>query len=260
MVVALAWCAMRRIRDFGILVTTVAGAGVLLGVMASGAQGAQSAAMPRFGNPDGHFPVPAAGRAVEHQPPQPCHRPRHPSQLHLGGRRPGRRRGRDHQVQLRREAGHDRDARDRQRAQDQASGRPRRRRPGHAQRRWQAPHPVLRHLPGQVVHRRLRQPAVSRRSWSRTSPSRTASTARTRPTAPPTRRSAGTAAWTAAAPSTPRAASSRRSTHGSSATGATATALTSAAAPSACSRSTRTGRSTSPATPSPAAAAPTARR
>lgn len=44
---------------------TLAGAGVLLGAMASGAQGAQSPAMPRFGNPDGHFPVPAAGRAVD---------------------------------------------------------------------------------------------------------------------------------------------------------------------------------------------------
>ena len=65
---------------------------------------------------------------------------------------------------------------------------------------------------------------------------------------------------TAAAPSSPRAASSRSSTLASSATAATSPAPTSAVRPSARSACTRTGPSTSPTTPSAAAGAPTAAR
>lgn len=64
---------MRRIRDFGILLATVAGAGGLavamlpaLGATSAPASGPASVerALPDFGNPAGHFPVPKAGRAA----------------------------------------------------------------------------------------------------------------------------------------------------------------------------------------------------
>ena len=64
----------------------------------------------------------------------------------------------------------------------------------------------------------------TRRSWCRTSPSKTASPTRTRPPARPTPPSAGTAASMAAAPFMLKGASSRRSTRASSGTGATVTA------------------------------------
>jgi hypothetical protein len=68
---------MLRMRGWGVLLAGLTGAGVLAGAMVSG-QGVparlQAAAntaalsrpgsMPHFGNPAGHFPVPAAGRAV----------------------------------------------------------------------------------------------------------------------------------------------------------------------------------------------------
>jgi hypothetical protein len=74
--------AVRRIRRFAILLAALAGTGGLAGAMASGAQGAPVAAahpraaagtslaaarpgaLPGFGNPRGHFPVPPGGRAV----------------------------------------------------------------------------------------------------------------------------------------------------------------------------------------------------
>ena len=73
--------AVRHIGRFGILLAALTGMGGLAGAMASGAQGApvsaerpgaasqsaavaRSGAVPRFGNPNGHFPVPPAGRAV----------------------------------------------------------------------------------------------------------------------------------------------------------------------------------------------------
>jgi hypothetical protein len=74
--------AVRHIGRFGILMAALAGMGGLAGAMASGAQGApvsaerpwaaasqslaaaHSGAVPGFGNPNGHFPVPPAGRAV----------------------------------------------------------------------------------------------------------------------------------------------------------------------------------------------------
>ena len=73
---------MRRIRGLGILAAAVLGTGTLVGVMVSEAQGAPAGAvqppapaaaasgasrvgvLPDFGNPNGHFPVPSAGRAV----------------------------------------------------------------------------------------------------------------------------------------------------------------------------------------------------
>jgi hypothetical protein len=91
---ALTWGAVRQIRGLGILVASVLGAGALVGAMAVGADGAPAApaapaaqahqtvalsssaaghqsraashqdGLPDFGNPDGHFPVPAAGRAA----------------------------------------------------------------------------------------------------------------------------------------------------------------------------------------------------
>jgi hypothetical protein len=73
--------AVRHIGRFGILLAALTGMGGLAGAMASGAQGApvsaerpgaasqslaaaRSGAVPGFGNPNGHFPVPPAGRAV----------------------------------------------------------------------------------------------------------------------------------------------------------------------------------------------------
>ncbi len=73
---------MRRICQFGVVIGVLLGAGALPGLMASGAEGAAATAahgpaggLPRltganpssvadFGNPNGHFPVPPAGRAV----------------------------------------------------------------------------------------------------------------------------------------------------------------------------------------------------
>jgi hypothetical protein len=74
--------AVPQIRRFAILLPALAGMGGLAGAMASGAQGApvtsgrsqatagespavtRPGALPGFGNPHGHFPVPPAGRAV----------------------------------------------------------------------------------------------------------------------------------------------------------------------------------------------------
>jgi len=73
--------AVRHIGRFGILLAALTGMGGLAGATASGAQGApvsaerpgaagqslaaaRPAAVSRFGNPHGHFPVPPAGRAV----------------------------------------------------------------------------------------------------------------------------------------------------------------------------------------------------
>jgi hypothetical protein len=68
---------VRQIRGLGILVASVLGAGALIGAQAAGAEGsaatpayqakvpvAARGGLPDFGNPNGHFPVPAAGRAV----------------------------------------------------------------------------------------------------------------------------------------------------------------------------------------------------
>jgi len=73
---------VRRIRGLGILAAAVLGTGTLVGVMVSEAQGAptgavqppaaapaasgasRTGALPGFGNPNGNFPVPSAGRAV----------------------------------------------------------------------------------------------------------------------------------------------------------------------------------------------------
>jgi hypothetical protein len=48
----------------GILATAVLSAGALAGAMVSVALGAPAGTVPDFGNPNGHFPVPAAGQAV----------------------------------------------------------------------------------------------------------------------------------------------------------------------------------------------------
>jgi hypothetical protein len=60
---------VRRIRGLGILAAAVLGVGALVGAMVSDAAGASSPAgrtdlLPDFGNPNGHFHVPPAGRAV----------------------------------------------------------------------------------------------------------------------------------------------------------------------------------------------------
>jgi hypothetical protein len=60
---------VRRIRGLGILAAAVLGVGALVGGMVSDAAGASSPAgrtdlLPDFGNPNGHFHVPPAGRAV----------------------------------------------------------------------------------------------------------------------------------------------------------------------------------------------------
>ena len=108
--------AVRQTRRFGILLAALAGMGGMAGAMASGAQGApvvvarlqaaagetpataRAGAVPGFGNPHGHFPVPPAGRAVNTS---------HPNHV-IGDGRPASctsaavvravARGRDHQV------------------------------------------------------------------------------------------------------------------------------------------------------------------
>ena len=108
---------------------------------------------PSFGNPKGHFYVPPAGRAVDTRHPNHVIGNGLAGQLHVGRRGARRCRGRHHHLQLRAQARHHRDDLDRQRDQDPASGRAGRRRPDHAERRRQAPNPVLGHLRRHLVNR-----------------------------------------------------------------------------------------------------------
>ncbi len=70
---ALAWGVVRQIRDFGILLAALAGATGLAGALAAIPSATAAPvthsvshpnALPDFGNPKGHFPVPPAGRAA----------------------------------------------------------------------------------------------------------------------------------------------------------------------------------------------------
>jgi hypothetical protein len=71
----------------------------------------------------------------QYQASQPRDRQRPAGQLHVGRRGARRCRGRDHHLQLRSEAGHRRDDRDRERDQDSAPGCAGRRRADHPERR-----------------------------------------------------------------------------------------------------------------------------
>ncbi|CAA9418343.1 MAG: FIG00815828: hypothetical protein, partial [uncultured Pseudonocardia sp.] len=88
-----------------------------------------------------------------HVRPGPGRRGRHPRELHVRGRRRGRRRRWGHHVLLRTGAGDHPDAADGAGGQPLRAGRARRRWPRHAQRRRRAAHPLPEHLrPRHRVH------------------------------------------------------------------------------------------------------------
>ena len=195
--------------------------------------------------------VPPAGQAVDTSHPTRWVGSGTPGQLHVGRGRPRGAQGRDHPVPLRTRPGRIEMKAHRQGGQHQQARGARRRRPGHAQRRREAPDPLPEHLRprADLDDVALRRPGHAR-GWS----SRTSRFARGNSTGQTVRRRRRRRDLRARRPAEDRRLALRRQPLRPARPGPRR------ARPCARCRSTTTCRSTSSAAPSPAGCAATAAR